>query len=151
MPTDFSSAATACASSAPPKLSPLDRTQPLMERSNPSGVDVRGRSYTLRINYRISHQIRVEADLLLPTALADVDGNAEDRRGTVSVFDDSAPEIETFGDPDQESEAVGAWVKGRVAEGFQLHEIGVFVRSPRELRRARNAIKRKRSVRSACR
>ncbi len=58
--------------------------QPFSWRS--LGVDVRGRSYALRINYRTSHQIRAQADRLLPSTLADVDGNAEDRRGTVSVF-----------------------------------------------------------------
>ncbi len=57
------------------------------------GVDARGRSYTLHINYRTSHQIRIQADRLLPPALADVDGNPEDRRGTVSVFNGPAPEI----------------------------------------------------------
>ena len=36
------------------------------------GVDVRGRSHTLRINYRTSHQIRRQADRLLPPELADV-------------------------------------------------------------------------------
>ena len=71
--------------------------QPFSWRS--LGVDVRGRSYTLRINYRTSHQIRVQADRLLPAALSDVDGNAEDRRGTVSVFNGLAPEIETFRRP----------------------------------------------------
>ena len=50
------------------------------------GIDVRGRSHTLRINYRTSHQIRTHADRLLPTSIADVDGNAETRKGTVSVF-----------------------------------------------------------------
>lgn len=113
--------------------------QPFSWRS--LGVDVRGRSYTLRINYRTSHQIRVKADRLLPTDLADVDGNAEDRRGTVSVFNGPAPEIKTFDDPEQESEAVAAWVKGRIEQGVLPHEIGVFVRLPRELRRARNAVK----------
>jgi superfamily I DNA/RNA helicase len=105
------------------------------------GVDVRGRSYTLRINYRTSHQIRIQADRLLPSALADVDGNAEDRRGTVSVFNGPAPVIDTFDDPDQEAEAVSAWISGRVEKGILPHEIGVFVRSTRELRRARNAVK----------
>ena len=113
--------------------------QPFSWRS--LGVDVRGRSYTVRINYRTSHQIRVQADRLLPPALADVDGNSEDRRGTVSVFNGPAPTIETFDDPEQESEAVGAWVSGQVEHGVQPHEIGVFVRSARELRRARNALK----------
>jgi hypothetical protein len=111
--------------------------QPFSWRS--LGVDVRGRSFTLRINYRTSHQIRVQADRLLPPALADVDGNAEDRRGTVSVFNGSAPTIETFDDPEQESEAVGSWITARVEHGVQPHEIGVFVRSTSGLRRARKA------------
>jgi mRNA-degrading endonuclease RelE of RelBE toxin-antitoxin system len=113
--------------------------QPFSWRS--LGVDVRGRSYTLRINYRTSHQIRIRADRLLPPALSDVDGNAEDRRGTVSVFNGPAPEIETFDDPEPEAEAVGEWVKGRVGQGVEPHEIGVFVRSSRELWRARAAVK----------
>jgi len=38
------------------------------------GVDVRGRSRTLHINYRMSHQIRIQADKLLGPEVADVDG-----------------------------------------------------------------------------
>ena len=78
----------------------------------------------------------------MPPALADVDGNAEDRRGTVSVFNGPVPTIEAFDDPEQESEAVGAWIAARVEEGVQPHEIGVFVRSTGEFRRARNTVKR---------
>ena len=102
---------------------------------------MRGRSYTLRINYRTSHQIRAQADRLLPTSLSDVDANTEDRRGTVSVFNGPAPTIETFDDPEQEAEAVGGWIAQRVQDGVEPHEIGVFVRSPREMRRARLAVK----------
>ena len=50
------------------------------------GVDIRGRSRTLRINYRTSHQIRVQADRLLGKQVADVDGNVEERAGTISLF-----------------------------------------------------------------
>jgi superfamily I DNA/RNA helicase len=92
------------------------------------GVDVRGRSYTLGINYRTSHQIRVQADRLLPPALSDVDGISEDRRGTISVFNGPAPEIDTFDDPEQEIEAVGEWITVRLRDGVQPHEIGIFVR-----------------------
>jgi superfamily I DNA/RNA helicase len=113
--------------------------QPFSWRS--LGVDVRGRSYSLRINYRTSHQIRARADRLLPSTLADVDGNAEDRRGTVSVFNGPPPAIETFDDPEQEAEAVSEWIAARIGEGVQPHEIGVFSRSNREFRRARNAVK----------
>ncbi len=72
------------------------------------GVDVRGRSHTLRINYRTSHQIRRQTDRLLPFELSDVDGNAEDRRGTVSVFNGPEPEIRIF---DSEQEEIAAVAK----------------------------------------
>ena len=55
------------------------------------GVDIRGRARTLHINYRTSHQIRMQTDRLLGPEVADVDGNTEDRRGTVSVFNGPAP------------------------------------------------------------
>ncbi len=106
------------------------------------GVDIRGRSYTLRINYRTSHQIRSHADRLLPPEVADVDGNSESRRGTISVFNGVEPIIETFANPDQEAVAVGKWLAGRIAEGVPPHEIGVFVRANGQLRRARGAVKK---------
>jgi superfamily I DNA/RNA helicase len=105
------------------------------------GVDIRGRSHTLRINYRTSHQIRSHADRLLPLSLADVDGNAETRRGAISVFNSVEPMIETFADSDKETAAVGKWLAERMTEGVLPHEIGVFVRTNRQLRRARDAVK----------
>ena len=104
------------------------------------GVDVRGRSRTLRVNYRTSHQIRRQADRLLPPELADVDGIAESRRGTVSVFNGPDPSIRVFGSEDLETDAVAAWLSERRADGLQPHEIGVFVRSAAQLPRARVAV-----------
>ena len=77
------------------------------------GVDVRGRSHTLRINYRTSHQIRRQADRLLPPELADVDGNAERRGATVSVFNGPAPDVRTFDSPEDETEAIADWLRAR--------------------------------------
>ena len=57
------------------------------------GVDVRGRSRTLKLNYRTSHQIRMQTDRLLGPELADVDGNVENRRGTISAFSGERPAI----------------------------------------------------------
>jgi plasmid maintenance system killer protein len=105
------------------------------------GNDVRGRSHTLRINYRTSHQIRAQADRLLPPNISDVDGNAESRRGTISVFNGPAPEICTFDTATEESEAVGHWLADRLKEGCQPHEVGLFVRTGEQLKRARAAIK----------
>ena len=104
------------------------------------GVDVRGRSRTLHINYRTSHQIRVQADQLLGPEISDVDGNKEERRGTVSVFNGPSPVVATFESEEAEIEAVGIWLASRSKEGVASHEIGVFVRSDAELERARAAV-----------
>jgi hypothetical protein len=103
------------------------------------GVDVRGRSTTLRVNYRTSHQIRERADRLLAPEITDVDGNREDRRHAVSVFNGPPPEIRTFPSEREESEAIGAWLRS-LGNGIQAHEVGVFVRSPAEVPRAAAAV-----------
>src|SRR5882724_6223294 len=104
------------------------------------GVDIRGRSRTLHINYRTSHQIRTQADRLLGPELSDVDANTEQRVGTISVFNGSIPTIQVFESPEDESQMVGKWLLERSNEGLMPHEMGVFVRSPAELDRARAAV-----------
>jgi superfamily I DNA/RNA helicase/mRNA-degrading endonuclease RelE of RelBE toxin-antitoxin system len=104
------------------------------------GVDIRGRSRTLRINYRTSHQIRSQADRLLASELSDVDGIKEQRRGTVSVFNGPPPTIEVADTADEEEKLVSQWIQARLKEGLQPHEIGVFVRSEAQLPRARAAV-----------
>ena len=103
------------------------------------GVDVRGRSTTLRINYRTSHQIRMKADRLLGPEMADVDGNVEQRKSTISVFNGPPPTIETFESVGAESKKVGEWLKARSQEGLLPHEMAIFVRSAAQLDRARAA------------
>lgn len=104
------------------------------------GVDIRGRARTLHINYRTSHQIRMQADRLLAPEVADVDGNVEERKGTVSVFNGPAPDVASFLTVAAESAAVGAWLQQRMRSGVLPHECGVFVRSSNELDRARAAV-----------
>jgi len=106
------------------------------------GVDVRGRSQTLRINYRTSHQIRQQADRLLHSELADVDGNVESRMGTVSAFNGPEPEIEITQSPEDEVRVISSWLSARTKDGIKPEEIGVFVRSDAELPRARAAVAR---------
>jgi superfamily I DNA/RNA helicase len=70
------------------------------------GVDVRGRSRNLRVNYRTSHQIRTQADRLLGPEVSDADGNTEQRGDTVSVFNGPKPVIQTFDTAEKEASAV---------------------------------------------
>lgn len=105
------------------------------------GVDIRGRSSTLRVNYRTSHQIRRAADRLLDDAIADVDGN-EERRDAVSVFNGPLPEIAVAESENEEIKSAANWLRQRVADAVGPGEIGVFVRSAEQLPRAKAALER---------
>ncbi|WP_291984232.1 3'-5' exonuclease [Luteitalea sp.] len=104
------------------------------------GVDIRGRSKSLRVNYRTSHQIREQADRLLGSEIADVDGNREDRRHTLSVFNGPPPDIRTFATETLERAGVGEWLRSLVDGGLKPHELAVFVRSSEQSARATAAV-----------
>lgn len=106
------------------------------------GVDIRGRSRSLRVNYRTSHQIRTQADRLLGPNLTDVDGNQEIRSDAVSVFNGPLPTVLVLKDEDAEATVVAQWLEDRRKAGILPHEMGVFVRSSVQLVRATAAANR---------
>ena len=103
------------------------------------GVDVRGRSTTLKVNYRTSHQIRTQADRLLEAEVSDVDGNVEERKGAVSMFNGPAPLVFVAKDEKAECAHVAKWLSERTAEGMQPQEIALIVRSADQIARASRA------------
>lgn len=102
------------------------------------GIDVRGRSVTLKVNYRTSQQIRQMADRLLPRTVRDVDGLEEDRRGTVSVFEGIEPEVVIAEDEAAERDAAAAFIRRAMDDHIAPREIAIFVRSAEQLPRARS-------------
>ena len=82
------------------------------------GVDIRGRSKTLRVNYRTSHQIRTQADRLLGAEVTDADGNKEDRSHTISVFNGPVPDIRVLQSEKEEAAQVAAWIREHAAKGY---------------------------------
>jgi len=104
------------------------------------GVEVRGRSRTLKINYRTSHQIRMQADRLLAQETKDADENVQKREGTISVFSGPPPWLERHKNPEAESNSIAAWIKERIADGINPDEFAIFVRSSAELARAKEAV-----------
>lgn len=104
------------------------------------GVDVRGRSAMLKINYRTSRQIREAADHLLPPTVRDADGLEDDRRGAQSVFEGPIPAIELCSNQDAEIEAVASFLRSASEDGIAASEMGLFVRSADLLPRARSAV-----------
>jgi superfamily I DNA/RNA helicase len=105
------------------------------------GVEVRGRSRNLTINYRTSHQIRMQADRLLGPEVADVDGNVEGRKGTISVFNGPPPNVKGYKNEDAEIAGVADWINSRINEGVLPHELAIFVRSNGQIDRAISACK----------
>jgi superfamily I DNA/RNA helicase len=96
----------------------------------------------LKINYRTTHQIRMQADRLLAPEVSDVDGNTEERTGTISVFNGPKPEIMILDTAEDEIKTVGKWLLDRKNEGLMLHEMAIFVRSEAELIRSRSAVEK---------
>jgi superfamily I DNA/RNA helicase len=82
----------------------------------------------------------MQADRLLGPEVSDVDGNREERKGTISTFNGPAPEIMVLDIAEQEIKVVSRWLAERIKEGIVPHEIGVFVRSASKLDRARAAV-----------
>jgi superfamily I DNA/RNA helicase len=100
------------------------------------GVDVRGRSFTLKVNYRTSHQIRRMADRLLPDNVRDIDGEEDQRRGTVSVFDGVEPVIVVAPTIEEEAAAASQLLRNILEQGISANEIGIFCRSNDQIARA---------------
>lgn len=94
------------------------------------GLDIRGRSRRLTINYRTSAQLRRFADRLLPDRMEGIGGGEESRR-THSLFTGPEPEIRSCADAGQEASALAEWLSSRLAEGMQAAEIAVLSRTAR--------------------
>jgi superfamily I DNA/RNA helicase len=71
--------------------------------------------------------------------MADVDGNVEERKGAVSLFNGPQPDIKRFKSSDEEIKAVSDWLTGLMQVGIQPHEIALFVRSSAQIDRPKSA------------
>jgi len=104
------------------------------------GIDLRGRSSALKVNYRTSRQIREAADRLLPPEVRDADGLEDSRRGAMSVFEGPLPIILVTANQEDEIAAVAAFLRAAADDGVAPGEISIFVRAMDQLPRARAAI-----------
>jgi hypothetical protein len=106
------------------------------------GIDVRGRSVRLTVNYRTTDQIRTFADRLLPASLEGEDGEAEGR-GTISLLHGPPPEVSGFSSVEEEIEKVAEWLKTRLGEGYRPGDVAMFARTEGLLgTRARRVLER---------
>ncbi|QPM91421.1 3'-5' exonuclease [Pseudooceanicola algae] len=94
-----------------------------------AGIELRGRSRSLKVNYRTSHQIRSQSDRLLPETLIEADGNEESRTGITSIFDGPAPTFREFRTIQDEISGLRSWIQDRLAyDNVPATELAVLVR-----------------------
>ena len=106
------------------------RTKIPMSRA---GIDIRGRSRRLKINYRTSEQIRQFAQgILKGVEIDDLDGGVVTTVGDHSAFKGPVPMVEKCKDEKAEAEAIIAWVQMLMKDsGLATHEICITPRNPR--------------------
>ena len=97
------------------------------------GMDVRGRSSRLTINYRTTEQIRRFADAILPEVIEEADGEKE-KRSTVSVLSGPAPDVHGFDGVSKETDGVARWIKALLDEGYKPQDVAIFARTEGVLR-----------------
>lgn len=102
-----------------------------------AGIDIRGRSRRLKINYRTSEQIRKFAQgILQGVEVDDLDGGLTTTVGDHSVFKGPEPLIQKCSNGKAEAEAIVAWVQMLMeSHGLASHEICVTPYRP-EIRTA---------------
>ncbi len=107
-----------------------------------TGVDVRGRSRMLKVNYRTSHEIKMQTEELLPRRLVEADGAEEDRGGVTSVFHGPQPSLRVFPNDTAEAMAAAEWFRARRAEGAVGARSAILVRSTAQFGRGRAIVER---------
>ena len=103
------------------------------------GIDIRGRSHILRINYRTTEQIRRFADRLLSGASDDFDEGTEDRRSQ-SLLKGPSPTVKQFANQSEQDAFVLAQIQSLQTQGISPREIAVFARSGKHLKPVRHAM-----------
>jgi len=93
------------------------------------GIETRGRSRVLRINYRTTAQIRRAADRLLCEECDDLNGGTEHRDGTRSLLRGPTPSLRGFASEQEEAGFVTNQIQQILGEGLSPEEIAVFART----------------------
>ncbi len=98
------------------------------------GINIRGRSRKLKINYRTTDEIRRWAvNILEGLPVDDLDGGKDDNQGYKSLVHGDAPRLEHFSTVVEQDKFVVDLLARRMREGVSLGEICIVARIKREL------------------
>lgn len=104
------------------------------------GIETRGRSKQLHVNYRTTYDIERAASLLRGRDVDDLEGDLEPLTATQSLLRGPAPVIQGFQDHDGETRFVADTARALIEAGARPKEIAVFARTWAKLPRFRRAL-----------
>ncbi|WP_283848241.1 UvrD-helicase domain-containing protein [Bradyrhizobium sp. NAS80.1] len=94
------------------------------------GINVRGRSRQLRLNYRTSDEIRRWAvSILEGVPIDDLDEGTDNLNGYTSAFRGPPPELVGYPSEEKEIKALADWLLALKADGTQLADVGILLRT----------------------
>ncbi|MGF1645979.1 MAG: 3'-5' exonuclease [Kineosporiaceae bacterium] len=106
------------------------------------GIETRGRSTRLSINYRSTEQIlRWSAQIMTGQPVADLDGGRADLSAYRSILQGETPRLVGCATAPDEARALVDSVRTWLADGVQGHEIAVAGRTRSEVRKAHEALR----------
>ena len=100
---------------------------------NSLGINVRGRSKVLRINYRTTAEIRWFADRVLGKGTDDLDGGAESRGGTRDLLKGPVPVHRSNKSAAEQADFVTREITDRLKDGLKPEDVAVFARVRKSL------------------
>ena len=104
------------------------------------GIETRGRSTMLRINYRTTEQIRRAADQIINNSSDDLDGGIEDRTSTRSLLNGPCPILKGFSSSDDQAQYVAGEIGRLISNGREPQEIAIFARTGALMKPYREAL-----------
>lgn len=91
------------------------------------GINVRGRSKRLRLNYRTTQEIRSWAvSVLEGVSVDDLDEGSDTLKGYVSLLHGVSPELVSCTSEVEELKGISAWVRSLPSENVRLSDIGIL-------------------------
>ncbi|MGO6755906.1 DNA helicase (plasmid) [Rhizobium ruizarguesonis] len=105
------------------------------------GIDVRGRSRKLKLNYRTSEEIRRWAvSTLQGVSVDDLDEGSDSLIGYKSLFHGPAPDLKACASESDELREIVDWVQQLNTNNFPLAEIGILASTNDQLAQVEKAI-----------
>lgn len=106
------------------------------------GINIRGRSRKLRINYRTTEEIRNWAvSILAGKAVDDLDGGVDDQKGYRSLLHGLQPTVEQFDTLGEEQDYLVTAIESLLAEDVAPESICLVARTNRQIEEYQSAVK----------